>query len=292
MGLFILVAIFGPTLAPYDPNVRFTDLIEYNGEQYFPSVKPLPPLSLPQFPLGNDGVGRDLLSRMLWAVRPTLIAGLGVVATRIVLGLALGTWAGWQSGHWPETIVDGLSSSLIAIPQLIIAVALIGLSTERPLWLFILVLGLIGWPDMSKFYQQETARLRQMGFIESAHALGVSPLMIVWRHVLPQFWSSLPTMIAYELSGVLLIMAELGFLGVFIGNGLIIYTADADSAGVSATGLTASNPELGQMLSDFNRKMFQAPWEMVIAATAVFLMVFSLNLIGDGLRKRQKSRLF
>ena len=290
LSLFVLVALIGPFIAPHDPDRRFTEIIDYEGEQYIPSVRPVPPLTLPQFPLGTDVVGRDILSRLLWAIRPTLLAGVGVVLARVGLGILFGILAGWHSGRWPARLLDALSSSLIAIPQIIIAIALIGLSAERPLWLFVVVLGFIGWPDTAKFYQTETIRLRQVGFVESAQALGLSPTQIILRHILPQFWATLPTLITYELSAVLLIMAELGFLGLFIGNGLIIYTADADTSGVSATGLTASNPELGQMLSDFTRKMFQAPWEMVIAATAIFLQVFSLNLFGDGLRRYLRIR--
>lgn len=283
---FVGIAIFGSQLAPYDPTQRFTDVINADGQTYIPSVRPIAPLVLDLFPLGTDTVGRDLLSRLLWAVRPTLITCLSVVLARLLIGLPLGIAAGWLRGHWVGNMINLLTTTLIAIPTLILALALIALSPDRSLAIFVVVLGLIGWTDIATFYQNQTAVLRQQGFVESAFALGSSHAAVLWRHVLPQFWSTLPTILAFELSAVLLLLAELGFLGLFIGNGLIVYAADPNSSGVLAVGLTADFPELGQMLSDFTRKMFQAPWEMVLAATAIFLQVMAFNLLGEGLRRR------
>lgn len=284
--IFILIAIFGSTLAPQDPTRRFTDVIKANDETYIPSVRPIAPLVLDLFPLGTDHVGRDLFSRLLWAVRPTLITCIGVVLARLLIGLPLGVFTGWLQNHWVSRLINVLTSTLISIPPLILALALIALNGERSLWVFIVVLGFIGWTDIAMFYQNQTAILRRQGFVESSFALGSSHLAVLWRHILPQFWSTLPTLLSFELSAVLLLMAELGFLGLFIGNGLIVYAADPNSAGVIAVGVTSEVPELGQMLSDFSSKMFKAPWEMVLAALAIFLQVFAFNMLGEGLRRR------
>lgn len=283
---FLLIALFGATLAPRDPVHRYTDVINANGRTYIPSVNPIPPFVLDLFPLGTDHVGRDLLSRVMWAVRPTLITSFGVVLARLLIGLPLGVLAGWYRGQVIGSLISFLTSILVAVPILILALALISLSEDRPLSTFILVLGMIGWTDIATFYQNQTAILRRQGFIESAFALGSGTRAIIWRHILPQFWSTLPTIIVFELSAALLLMAELGFLGLFVGNGLIVYQADPFSSGVIATGLTAETPELGQMLSDFTRKMFQSPWEMVVAALIIFLMIFGFNMLGEGLRRR------
>ncbi len=286
--LFFLVGVFGSWVAPHDPAHRFTDVIQANDRTYIPSVTPIPPLVLDFFPLGTDHVGRDLLTRLLWAVRPTLITCFGVVLARLLIGLPLGIVAGWFRGRPAGRGIQILSSALIAIPPLILAIALIALSPGRPLAIFILVLGLIGWTDIATFYQNQTEILKKQGFVESAYALGSSTPGILWRHILPQFWTTLPTILAFELSATLLLMAELGFLGLFIGDGLIVYGADPNSAGVIAIGRTSDFPELGQMLSDFTRKMFQSPWEMVMSATTIFLMVFGFNMLGDGLRRRKR----
>lgn len=283
--LSLTVAIFGPSFAPQDPLERFSSVINIGDRIIIPSVTPVPPFNLAQFPLGTDNAGRDVLSRLLWAVRPTLLTCIGVTLIRLLFGIPLGLLAGWFSHHWGSRLIDGLISAIIAIPPLMLAIALIALSAERPLYLFILVLAVIGWTDIAIYVKNQTQTIRQAQYIESSRALGAGTGMILRRHVFPQLWPTLPTIIAFELSAVLLIMAELGFLGFFVGNGFVIFGADPNSAGVIATGITAGMPELGQMLSDFWSKIFLAPWEMVTAATAIFLQVFAFNMLGEGLRR-------
>lgn len=280
------VAIFGPRLAPQDPLQRFAEVIKVGETYYIPSVTPVPPFTLDIFPLGTDNAGRDVFSRLLWAVRPTLFTCFGVMLARLLIGVPLGLLGGWFKGRWIERLIELLISALIAIPTLMLGVALIALSEERPISIFILVLSLIGWTDVAQFVKNQVEVVRQADYIESSRALGASTWMILRRHVFPQLWPTLPIIIAFELSAVLLLMAELGFLGFYIGNGFIIYGADPNSPAVIATGITADTPELGQMLSDFWSKIFEAPWEMVMAASAIFLQVFAFNMLGEGLRRR------
>ena len=286
--VFLLLGLFGSALAPYDPLQRFTDQIKVGETIYFPSIRPVPPLTLEQFPLGTDNAGRDILSRFLWGVRPTLITSFLVVGVRLLIGLPLGILTGWFRDSWLVRGVNGVTNFLLTLPILIVAMGLIALSEERPLSIFILVLGGIGWTEIASFYRTNTQLLKKQGFIESSIALGASPFSILRWHILPQFWSTLPTIISFELSSTLLLMAELGFLGIFVGNGAIVYGADPDSAGVIAQGVTAGMPELGQMLSDFSNKIIRAPWEMAIVAFAIFLLVLAFNLLGEELRKVQR----
>lgn len=285
-AVFFLLALFGPTLAPIDPMERFADVIrDDEGNMFIPSVRPVPPFTLDQFPLGTDNAGRDIFSRLLWAVRPTLFACTAVVLGRLLIAIPLGLMAGWLQESWFDRLTDGFTSLIVAIPQLILAIAIIALNPDRELSLFILVLTLIGWPDLMKYVRNQTTITRQAEFITSAKAIGASTPAILRRHVFPQLWPALPALIAFELSAVLLLFAELGFLGFFIGNGYVIFGADPNSTGLIATGLTAGTPELGQMLSDFWAKIFESPWEMVSAATIIFLMVFGFNMLGEGLRR-------
>lgn len=290
MGFFLsvltlFVAIFGSRLAPLDPLKQFTDVMRVGERIFIPSVNPVPPFTLPMFPLGTDDIGRDILSRVLTAVRPTLITCAIVTLMRFLIGVPLGLLAGWYSGRWIERLLGLLTSLLISVPTLLLAVAIIALSPARPLAIFILVLAIIGWTDIAQFVQTQTQTIRQADYIESARALGAHTPHILRRHVFPQLWPTLPILIAFELSAVLLLMAELGFLGFYIGNGTVIFAADPNSAGVMAVGLTAETPELAQMLSSFWAKIFRAPWEMVTAATAIFIQVFAFNLLGEGLRR-------
>jgi ABC-type dipeptide/oligopeptide/nickel transport system permease subunit len=246
--IFLFLALFGSRLAPLDPLQKFSDQIKVGDKLYFPTIRPVPPGELEMFPLGTDNVGRDILSRFLWGVRPTLIVCFLVVLLRLAIGLLFGLLTGWFQEFWLTRIIHSLMNILLALPILIVALALIALSEERPLYIFILVLGGIGWADIAAFYRANTLLLKKQGFVESAVALGASNLQILRWHILPQFWSTLPTIISFELSGALLLMAELGFLGIFIGNGLIVYGADPNSSRMIAQGLTAESPELGQML--------------------------------------------
>ncbi|MCA9980277.1 MAG: ABC transporter permease [Anaerolineales bacterium] len=284
---FVIIAIIGPMLAPIDPMERFSDVIrDSEGNMYIPSVRPLPPFTLNMFPLGTDNAGRDIFSRLLWAVRPTLVACTAVVIGRLLIAVPLGLLVGWFQESWFDRLTNGLTSIIVAIPQLILAIAIIALSEERELSLFIAVLTLIGWPDMMQYIRNQTRITSKAEFIESAQSIGATTPAILRRHIFPQLWPALPSLIAFELSAVLLLFAELGFLGFFIGNGYVIFGADPNSAGVIATGLTSGTPELGQMLSDFWAKIFESPWEMVSAATVIFLMVFGFNLLGEGLRRQ------
>ncbi|MCB0035063.1 MAG: ABC transporter permease [Anaerolineales bacterium] len=285
-AISLFIAIFGPAFAPQDPLERFSEVIRIGESIIIPSVTPVPPFSVGQFPLGTDNAGRDVLSRVLWAVRPTLITCFAVTFLRLLVGVPLGLLAGWYNNRWIERLIGLIIGALIAIPPLMLAIALIALSEEKPLSLFIAILALIGWTDIAIFVKSQTQTVKQAEYIESSRALGSGTFMILRRHVFPQLWPSLPILIAFELSAVLLIMAELGFLGFFVGDGFIIYGADPNSPAMVAVGLTAGMPELGQMLSDFWSKIFQAPWEMVVAASAIFLQVFAFNMLGEGLRRR------
>ena len=151
---------------------------------------------------------------------------------------------------------------------------------KRELVHFTLALTLTGWANTAVFIKNRTQTIMQAPFIEGARAIGVKPHRILRRHVLLQIWPALPSLIAFELGAVMLIIAELGFLGMFIGEAFFLFAPDPNSSGVITVGLTASVPELGQMLSDFWSKMIRTPWEIVIVGAAIFLQIFAFNMLG------------
>ncbi len=284
-SLFLFLAIFGPAIAPLDPMEIFNDPIFAGEDVFIPSVMPLRPFQLPQFPLGTDNAGRDLLSRLLHAIRPTLILCLIIVTIRLIIGISLGLISGWYQGFF-ERVIDLFISASLSIPILIFALAVLAFMEQRELPQFIIALTLTGWANIAIFIKNRTHTTLQATYIESARAVGVKPMGILWRYILPQLWPVLPAIIAFELSAVLLLVAELGFLGMFIGNAFVQMAADPNSPAVIAVGLTASYPELGQMLSDFWSKMIRTPWEMVVIGLTIFLQVFTFNLLGEGLRRK------
>lgn len=282
--LFLFIAIWGPGLAPQDPLVVFNDAIFVGEETYIPSAKPVAPFTLSQFKLGNDNAGRDLYSRLLYAVRPTLILCFSIVIVRVLVGLVLGLAAGWYR-RFTEKFIDSLISVSLAIPILLFALAALSFMGERRLINFVLALSLTGWASTAVFVKNRTQTVMQAPYIEGARAVGVKPFGILRRHIMPQLWPALPSLIAFELGAILLVVAELGFLGMFIGEGFVLMAADPNSTGTIPVGLTSSIPELGQMLSDFWSKMIRTPWEIGIVGAVIFLQIFAFNMLGEGLRR-------
>ncbi len=284
ISLFLFIAIFGASLAPLDPMVVFNDMFTIGDKTYIPSAIPLAPFELDQFVLGTDNVGRDLYSRLLNAIRPTLILGLLITLIRIAGGMLLGLTAGWYKGR-SEALIDGMITVSLAIPTLLFALAAISFLGDRTLTNFVIGLSLTGWANTAVFVKNRTQTIMQAPYIEGARAVGVKPHDILRRYILPQLWPALPALISFELGSVLLLVAELGFLGMFIGNSFTLFVADANTTGVIAVGITASVPELGQMLSDFWSKMIKTPWEIAIVGGTIFLQIFAFNMLGEGLRR-------
>ena len=285
LGAFLLlIAIVGPRLAPYDPMEVFNDVLFIGDEMYIPTRRPVPPLALEAFTLGTDAVGRDLYSRLLWAVRPTLLLCVIIASMRIILGVVLGLTAGWYGGpvgRFIEVIIDLCR----AIPILLFALAVLSFFGHEDLTAFILALVTTGWAGTAIFVRQSTAIIKKEPYILGAHAIGVRPLGILGRYILPQLWPALPALIAFEIAAALLVVAELGFLGMFIGEAFVILIEAPDSAGTLPVGTTATYPELAQMVSDFWRKMIQTPWEVALVGSAIFLTIFTFNMLGEGLRR-------
>jgi len=283
--LFLFVALFGSSLASYDPMRVFNELVVVDGQARYPSRNPVPPLGASEFPLGTDNAGRDLLSRMLYAVRPTLILCFVVASLRIIIGVVLGLTAGWFGGAF-ERIIDVLIGASLAIPILIFALAVLSFLGEKTLGTFVVALVATGWANTAVFVKNSTLVTKQSPYIEGARAVGVRPWGILRRYIMPQLWPTLPAQIAFELSASLLVVAELGFLGMFIGEAFVRLAEDPNSAGTIPVGLTASFPELAQMLSDFWSKMIISPWEIALVGFVIFLQIFAFNMLGEGLRRQ------
>lgn len=287
-GFFVIIAIIGPRLAPFDPIAVITEVFRVGDRAFIPSVQPVPPLEIKEFILGTDIAGRDLYSRLLWAIRPTLILCFIIAALRIALGLTLGLAAGWFGGMVTR-VIEGLIAVSLAVPILLFALAVIsftgGESHNYELHTFILALAATGWASTAVFVRNTTLVIKQEPFIEGARAAGASPGRILGSHVLPQLWPALPALISFELAATLLVVAELGFLGLFIGEAFVIMGASGN-LNEAPIGLEANFPELAQMMSNFWSKMIRTPWEVAFVGVAVFLMIFAFNMLGEGLRRQ------
>lgn len=269
-GFIIFLALYGPLLAPADP-LKENFIVIFPGGGFI--KPPFAPMQAPGFFLGADEFGRDVFSRLLWAVRPTLTLILVVASVRLIVGLLLGMLAGWATGRL-ERWLQRLTGVAVTAPVLFVALAVIALTGQNwGVWAFILGLSLTGWAEVAQVVREQTRLIKQQRYVESARALGASEAQILTRHVVPQLLPLIWVLLALEASSALLTTASLGFLGYFINS---IWIPLGDFTGIRATG----KPELGQML---NYSLTQ-PWSSLSAGTLVIVMLLGFNLLGAGLR--------
>ncbi len=275
--LMVVAAAAGPALAPQDPLEEHP--IVRSGEGW--EKPPLAPFTIPGFPLGSDHYGRDTLSRLLWGIHPTLIVVVFVALVRLVLGTAIGLAAGWSSDR-SARILDVGVAGVLAVPVLIVALVVIAaVGIETGILAFILGLAVTGWGETARLVREQTQLIKGQQHIEAARALGGSDVVILLRHVLPHVLPMVWMLLALEISATLITAAGLAFLGYYLGGDIWLTVDDRIARRLSGT------PELGQLLAENSgiTVVLSNPWPMIIAATVVFLIVLSFNLLGEGLRR-------
>lgn len=271
-GLVVLVALIGPSLVPGDP-LQENYIGQLASGRFI--KPPFPPGAVEGFPLGSDEWGRDLFSRLLWGIRPTLMMVVVVAAVRLMLGALVGLISGWSSSS-AARLLDSVISAGLAVPALFVALVVIAaLGNRWGVWAFILGLTLTGWAESARVVREQTRLVRSQPFIEAARSLGASPAQQILDHVLPQVMPLLWIQLAFEVSSTLLGMAALGFLGYYVNA---VWIPVGDFVGLRTTG----TPELAQMLGvSVSGKQ---PWSAVFAGGVLVILVLAANLIGEGLR--------
>lgn len=286
VGMAIL-ALFGQWLSPHNPLERYYIWQDYKGEWHTP---PFDPFEVAAFPLGTDHVGRDVLSRLIWALQPTLALATIVALTRLLAGTVLGFLEGWYSDKWTGDLITGVTQAAASIPLLIVALMVPGLigyfndEITHALPAFLIGLSLTGWAPTAQLMAERVRTVRQEQYIEAARALGAGDGRILVNHVLPQVRTLLPILLAFEMSAVLLQMAELGFLGFYYGGTETFMVPDGITPGFRVFPV-AGQPELGQMLSAGWDNLFLIPWVGLWSGTMFFLAVLSFTLLGEGLKR-------
>ncbi|WKZ35776.1 MAG: PQQ-binding-like beta-propeller repeat protein [Anaerolineales bacterium] len=275
VALITFMAIFGPSIAPQDP-MQENYSLAVDGKIRTPPYKMF---QVEGYPLGTDRFGRDLLSRILWGVRPTFIMVLTVAGVRLLLGIILGMATGWLEGR-KGRILESLLSTALSIPVLIAAIfGIYMVGIDKGLSAFIIGLGLTGWAESARMVSEQTRAIKHQTFVEAARALGASNPRILYIHVLGQIMSMLWILLAFEISATLLVSAELGFLGYYIGGGIWIEILDFVTVNVE------SLPELGQMLASSLVKITD-PTILLIVGSIICIGVLGFNLLGEGLRRQ------
>lgn len=271
--LVMFLAIAGPALAPRDPLAENL-VIQVEGKWLIPPY----PIFTPGFPLGSDTFGRDLYSRLLWAVRPTMIMVLIVAVVRLLIGTLIGLLAGWSTGHLGR-LLNTLIAGALSVPVLLVALGAIAIvGVELGIWAFIIGLSLTGWVETAQQVREQTRIIKGQVYIEAAHALGAANRQILASHILKQISPMIVMLFAFEASSTLMATAGLGFLGYYIGGDVWVTVGDFVARRISGM------PELGQMLATSWSSLTQ-PWAMVATGSIVFVTVLGFNLLGEGLRQ-------
>jgi len=260
--LFVLVALLAPVLAPHDPTAQ--DLRR----------RLAPPVGLGkenaslQYPLGNDNLGRDILSRLLVGSRVSLLVGVGTILLSCVAGSLLGAVAGFYRGFVDDAAMR-LVDVWLAFPSLLLAIAF-GAALGPGLFNLIIALSLSIWVIYCRIVRAEVLSIREQEYVLAARAMGASDVRIIFRYVLPNVLAPILVVSTLQMGTVIISEASLNFLGI---------------------GVQGSVPTWGGMLSDGREFMRQAWWLSTFPGIAISVIVLSINLVGDGLRDALDPRL-
>ncbi len=256
----VFCAAFAPWLAPHDPNRQ--DLI----------MMLLPPAwdaaGDPAFPLGTDGLGRCILSRLIYGTRIALYVAVAAASGAMVLGTVIALIAGYMGG-WVDWLVGRLVDTWMSFPPVILALILLvglGAGVEK----VILAIIVVDWTRFARVIRSEVLVIRRRDYIDAARLAGFSHFRVVLREVFPGVLPLLITLFSLEMGIAVIVEATMSFVGLSVG---------------------ASTVAWGVMISDARQYMNQTPWGVVLPILGIFVTVLSFNLLGDGLRRALDPRL-
>lgn len=249
IGLVGLMGLFAPWLAPTGPFVQ--DLLDTLGA---PSTA---------HPLGTDGLGRDIASRIMYGANYELKIVLPAVVAALLIALPFGLLAGYR-GRWVDRVISIISDSVLTFPSLVIAIVLVGVLGSG-FWPLVLTLTVTQAPQMVRYIRGFTLQVSSTQYILASRAAGSTTVAIFRLHVLRNIIGPVAVITSLLASEALLLIAALGFLGI---------------------GVQPPNPEWGTMLSDGRTDFTQHPGVMIFPGLAIALLIMGFNLVGDGLRDR------
>jgi peptide/nickel transport system permease protein len=247
IALFVLVAVFAPLIAAYDP-----------AHQSWTSIRRPPSL---EHWFGTDESGRDVFSRVVFGARASLLAGVVSVSIALGLGVPIGLLAGY-GGRWIDAVIGRITDAMLACPFLILAIALaafLGPSLQNAM----IAIGLTTTPVFVRLTRGQVMAVKVEDYVEAARAVGNPPVRIAVKHILPNILPALIVQATISIATAIIAEASLSFLGL---------------------GQQPPAPSWGSMLNTAQRFLTNAVWMAVWPGLAIFLAVLSFNLLGDGLR--------
>jgi len=244
---FVILALLAPGIAPYDPLAT-----SWSAVRKAPSAGHW---------FGTDEIGRDVLSRVVWGTRASLLAGVVSVSISLVFGVPIGLAAGYLGG-WIDALISRMTDAMLACPFLILAIALaafLGPSLTNAM----IAIGISATPVFVRLTRAQVLHVKVEDYVEAARAVGNSHLRIALRHVLPNIMPPLIVQATLAIAAAIIAEAALSFLGL---------------------GQQPPAPSWGSMLNTAKNYIDNAPWMAVWPGVSIFMLVLSFNLLGDGLR--------
>ncbi len=247
IGFLALLAIFGPLIMPYDPNLSdmTKSFIQPNAEHWF----------------GTDQLGRDIFSRIIAGTRISLTVGLSAVALSLTVGVVLGSVAGYQGGK-TDTIIMRFMDMMLAIPSILLAIAFMA-ALGKGIDKAVIAIGLVSIPEYARIVRGCILSVKENDYVQAARVIGNKNSRIIFKHILPNVLSSIVVRATLGISTAVLDTAALGFLGL---------------------GVQLPAAEWGDMLGRARGFIFTAPYTLIFPGIAITLTVLAFNLLGDGLR--------
>lgn len=254
IALLVAVGIGGPWIAPYDPLAQdlSKSLEGPSWEHWF----------------GTDSFGRDILSRVLYGARISLLVGVASQGIAFSLGVALGVVSGYYGGK-VDGVIMRLADVTLAFPTLLLLIAITA-AFQPGLTVLFVAIGIVGWAGLARLVRSQTLVVRELDFVQAARALGMSDLRLLARHVLPNTLAPAIIAVTLGMAGAILLEAALSFIGL---------------------GAQPPTPSWGAMISDGRDFLRTAPWISIFPGLAIGLVVLGFNLFGDGLRDAMDPRL-
>lgn len=265
IGLLVFVAALAPVLAPYDPLLIVLDKQNLGLSR--------------AHPLGTDELGRDMLSRMMYAGRISLLVGFSVTLLSEILGVLIGAVAGYFGG-WVDSVLTRFLDFMSTLPSLPLLMVLgkvfaevrIPLIPEEmsSVVIMIFILTFLGWMGSARLVRGMVLSLKNQDFTEACRALGVSDWRIIFRHMIPNSMAPIIVSATLGVGTTIIVESGLSFLGF---------------------GVQPPTPTWGNMLQNVQKDMWTAPWKAFFPGLAIFLTSLSFNFMGDGLRDALDPRL-
>ncbi len=252
IGLYIVVIVFllailAPVVSPYSPTkISLKNKLDAPSSAHW---------------LGTDKLGRDVLARIIYGSRISILVGIIAVGISGTIGIFLGAIAGYF-GKWIDVFIMRLVDILLAFPSILLAIALVAV-LGASLFNVILAIALVSWVGYARMVRGEFLRLKELEFVEGARAMGLSDFKIIFKHILPNAMAPVIVMATLGLAGAIISESSLSFLGL---------------------GVQPPTPSWGGMLSEGRTVIRQAWWIPTFPGIAILLTVLAFNLLGDGLR--------